>query len=380
LPSVMLAAAMIWVLARTLPFLGAYGFDALRDSVIIMYGAFSFVVVGLLLEDGRRVDTVLRYYRVVPALLPAMAVGFWITKYWVDYVPRYGPSVPLVEITASSLGTHLAGIAIFALIGYRKLSIWWIAIWIAALAMLAATNRGATLAVFVPVVLALVVLGRLRLMLTTTVAGLAIVGVLLAAEATFVDEDEATASMARPVSARQIVENARSIVGRSGQQTAGTKQWRLDWWDIIIEDTVHGPHFWTGRGFGLNVAYADGFGETIDPHNPRPPTRSPHNAHMTMLARAGVPGLVLWSLVLASWTGMMIRAIVVARNRGHQQWSDIFLFVACYALSIVINATFDVTLEGPMQGIWFWCLFGFGIGSVMVYRSQAGAEARPSGR
>jgi hypothetical protein len=23
-----------------------------------------------------------------------------------------------------------------------------------------------------------------------------------------------------------------------------------------------------------------------------------------------------------------------------------------------------------MQGIWFWCLFGFGIGSVMVYRAQ----------
>ena len=23
-----------------------------------------------------------------------------------------------------------------------------------------------------------------------------------------------------------------------------------------------------------------------------------------------------------------------------------------------------------MQGIWFWCLFGFGIGSVMVYRAK----------
>jgi hypothetical protein len=23
-----------------------------------------------------------------------------------------------------------------------------------------------------------------------------------------------------------------------------------------------------------------------------------------------------------------------------------------------------------MQGTWFWCLFGFGIGSVMIYRAQ----------
>jgi hypothetical protein len=27
-----------------------------------------------------------------------------------------------------------------------------------------------------------------------------------------------------------------------------------------------------------------------------------------------------------------------------------------------------------MQGIWFWCLFGFGIGSVMVYRAHGAAE------
>jgi hypothetical protein len=39
-------------------------------------------------------------------------------------------------------------------------------------------------------------------------------------------------------------------------------------------------------------------------------------------------------------------------------------------MSVIINATFDVALEGPMQGIWFWCLVGFGIGSVMIYRYQ----------
>ena len=91
---------------------------------------------------------------------------------------------------------------------------------------------------------------------------------------------------------------------------------------------------------------------------------------MTLLARAGVPGLVLWSLVLISWATMMLRAMLVARTRGDKQWADFFLFVFCYAASILINAFFDVTLEGPMQGIWFWCLFGFGIGSVMVYRAQ----------
>ena len=91
---------------------------------------------------------------------------------------------------------------------------------------------------------------------------------------------------------------------------------------------------------------------------------------MTLLARAGVPGLVLWSITLISWIGMQLNAMLTARARGHKRWAELFLFILCYALSILINATFDVTLEGPMQGVWFWCLFGFGIGSAMIYRAQ----------
>ena len=101
---------------------------------------------------------------------------------------------------------------------------------------------------------------------------------------------------------------------------------------------------------------------------------------MTLLARAGVPGVVLWSLVLISWGGMMLRAMLAARARGHKQWAELFLFVTCYAISIIINSTVDVTLEGPMQGIWFWCLFGFGTGAVMVYRAQAAGGIGSSGR
>jgi hypothetical protein len=84
--------------------------------------------------------------------------------------------------------------------------------------------------------------------------------------------------------------------------------------------------------------------------------------NMTLLARAGVPG---------PWGTMMMRAMLVVRTRGQKKWANLFLFVVCYATSILINALFDVTLEGPMQGIWFWCLFGFGIGSAMIYRVQA---------
>ena len=380
LAALMLVALMAWVLARTFPFFGLYGVESLRDSAIVVYGGFAFIVIGLLLEDARRINTVLRYYGIMLASFPAIPVGFWLTKYWVDYIPRlYGP-VPIVEIGASAVGTHLAGAMVFVLIGYRKVSFLWVLVWFATLALVSATNRGATLAVIVPVTIAMLVLGRYRLMLTTVVAAVGIFAALLALESTFGEYNEAKDSIERPVSAHQIVENAKSIIGQSGHQTEGTKQWRLNWWDIIVNDTIYGPNFWTGRGFGINLADADGFAGTGDLRNPRPPTRSPHNAHMTVLARAGVPGVVLWLLVLGSWAGTMMSAMLAARARGHERWVELFLFVVCYALAILINATFDVTLEGPMQGIWFWCLFGFGIGSVMVYRAQhsdgIGATAR----
>jgi hypothetical protein len=141
----------------------------------------------------------------------------------------------------------------------------------------------------------------------------------------------------------------------------------LDWWNVIVNNTVYGPYFWTGRGFGLNLAEADGI---TDNHRLTHPLRSPHNVHMTILARAGVPGFALWGAFLASWLGMMLRTMWIARRRGQTDWAALSLFIACYAMAIVINATFDVTLEAPMQGVWFWCLIGFGIGSVMVYRCQ----------
>ena len=185
-----------------------------------------------------------------------------------DYIPRlYGP-VPIVEIGASAVGTHLAGAMVFVLIGYRKVSFLWLFVWFTTLALVSATNRGATLAVIVPVTIAMLVLGRYRLMLTTVVAAVGIFAALLALESSFGEYEEAKDSMERPVSAHQIVENAKSIIGQSGQQTEGTKQWRLNWWDIIINDTIYGPNFWTGRGFGINLADADGFAGTGSPRSP----------------------------------------------------------------------------------------------------------------
>src|SRR5262245_46549752 len=72
LPALLLVALMALVLVRTLQFFGLYGLDSVRDSVIVMYGGFAFIVIGLLLEDARRINTVLRYYRLMLVSFPAI--------------------------------------------------------------------------------------------------------------------------------------------------------------------------------------------------------------------------------------------------------------------------------------------------------------------
>jgi hypothetical protein len=368
LPSVVLAATMTWVLLRTLPFVGVYGFDALRDSVTIMYGGFAFVIISLLLEDGRRVNRMLRYYGAfLNIYIPAIPLVFAFSHYMADYIPRWpGYNVPVLLVQPTEAAVHLAGATVFALVGFRKVTPLWIVLVFATVVIASVLSRGAMLAFVLPVIFAAIMLGKVRELATVLMAGVVIFSAAYAVETSFTEYREARSSEERSISTHQIVDDVVSIVGRSGEQTEGTKTWRLDWWNVIAKDTLYGPNFWTGRGFGLNLADADRFRTD----HGVPALRSPHNVHMTLLARAGVPGVALWALLLASWFAMLTNAALTARRRGQTDWAGLFLFVGCYVMSVIINATFDVALEGPMQGIWFWCLIGFGIGSVMVYRAQ----------
>ena len=68
-----------------------------------------------------------------------------------------------------------------------------------------------------------------------------------------------------------------------------------------------------------------------------------------------------------------------ARLAGEQFWADVFLLIFCYALAFIIDGTFDTALEGPVSSIWFWSLFGVGIGATMIYRaSSRGIEQKPA--
>jgi hypothetical protein len=373
LPGILLAITITYVLARTLPFINMYGTDALRDSVVIVYGGFGLIVVALLLEDTSRVRKILSYYNsFLTVFIPALPLIYVLTYYYQAYVPNLpGTSVPILDINNSEAAAHLAGAAVFALIGFRRATKVWVALLLFAAIMVVAKSRGSLLAITVPIVFAYLVLGKVRQLVRVLIVGTLIFGAAYVGEMTFIGYQEPIEGVDRRPTPSQIGENVIGII-KSKEQGEATKRWRLDWWDLIIRDTLFGDNFWTGRGFGLNLAVADGFKDAESKQLGQPPTRSPHNVHMTILARAGVPGLILWTLLLVSWLGLIMKAMLTARRRRQKHWADLFLFIACYFAAIFITASFDVVLERPMLGIWFWSLFGFGLGSVMIYRYQNG--------
>jgi O-antigen ligase len=167
------------------------------------------------------------------------------------------------------------------------------------------------------------------------------------------------------ISFEHMVSNLQSISSDEGntQDHTGTRQWRLDWWDEIIGYTFGGDYFWTGKGYGINLANDDGFQVEEDES-----LRSPHNGHLTMLARGGVPGLFLWVLAQLSWALGMLGGYQQSRLKGERRWASLFLFLLAYWVAFMVNAGFDVALEGPMAGIWFWTIYGVGLAAMWIYR------------
>ncbi len=360
LPAILLLALMGWVTARTLPYVSAYGFDALRDSVIVMYGLYAFVVTGLILEKPSRIRGMLSVMSVAAAIfVPAILLLLPLSNMEGILPVLPGTEFPILSVRGSEASVHLLAATLLLMLGLRRVTVLGILFTILAFALIASQNRGGILAIGLPLMTIAILAGRIRELLLVMLIAVAALAVAYA-----VDLEIPMAN--RNISVHQLVDNIASIFNSSDVGTLDhSKQWRLTWWERIYDYTFHGEYFWTGKGFGVNIAESDGY---VGDENPN--LRSPHSGHLTILARAGVPGLVLWGLLLCAWGTMLVRGFLVARFAGHHTAACLFLLVLGYGAAFIINASFEVALEGPMQGIWFWCVFGFGLGLAMAYRAD----------
>jgi O-Antigen ligase len=361
LPSLLLGLLCGWAIIRTLPYLSEFGLDALRDSVVVGYGGFAFIVTGLLLEKPERLALAIRFLRVLGSVIVIVGPILLVLRAtWIGEIALQKPA---------SLAVHLSGVALMMLLGFRRARISWLLLLIIGMAVASMMSRAAILIIIIPITFAVIVTGKWREFTFACVIGAVLIG------SAWVLAPAIPTNSSRDISVTQLTYNFTSIVEDTGSATdpgalEGTKSWRKAWWNAILSYTLDGPYFWTGKGFGINLALDDGF-IAGNKNSDVPLTRGPHNGHLTILARTGVPGLALWLLTLGSWGVMLMVNMVRARVSGDNAWAHLFVLIFCYALGFIIEGTFDVSLEGPMSAIWLWCLFGAGIGATMIYRAHA---------
>jgi hypothetical protein len=354
-----------WQLICAVPQLETFGVDTLRDSVIWGYATFAWVTAALVLLLPGFVKVVTNWYR--RFALSYMIVGpiVWLaTIYFRESLPHWpGTDVSIPLIKGGEYCVHLAGIMAFFLTGFARRSTWLVSLVIAE-ALLGMSTRGG----FLAFLLATGFLMLLRPRLVALILVVASCVTLVVTMAAF-DLQISMPGASREVSLGQLSSGLVSVVGDSERvDLEGTKSWRLMWWGLIRDYTFNGPYFWTGKGYGINLADSDGFQVGTRDE----PLRSPHNSHLTFLARSGVPGFLFWLVLQFTWAWLMLTSHFRARQIGAVFWAALFAWILAYWVAFMVSAGFDVFLEGPMAGIPFWSLFGLGWGSQVVFQTQAG--------
>jgi hypothetical protein len=363
---------------RTLPFLPVYQLDALRDGVLWSYGLFSIVLAGLLVSKPRRLSYMIaRYARFLPFFLVAAPV-VWLTTVLLDRlaiwtgisVPVWpGTTIPMVYAKAGDLLVHLGGASAFMTVGLGGQTKTSRVVQLALAVALTGLSRGGLLAFSTAFLVAFA--SRPRSRSAWSIAAIFAFCILLLA---VTDLHVRFPGNDREISFQQLTERIASTAGSEGDQDLeNTKAWRLAWWAKIVSYTIGGEYRWGGKGYGINLATDDGFQASDDDS-----LRSPHNATMTVLARSGVIGLALWFTLLGAWCVTLLRAMRDARRRNDRQWYALFTFLLAYLLALFVNGSFDVYLEGPAGGIWFWSIFGCGIAAELIYRAGDPSAAPPS--
>jgi hypothetical protein len=355
--------------SRTIPFIRSEGILAIRDAVLWYYAVFA-LIVSLILTRDRLTAAVRAYAVLLPFLLVWFVAMSTVFRFFVDDLPRF-PGSPLPIISSMIPGNRavmLAGMAAFFIIGLHKLygrrqlspAFFWV-IWLISAGVVAVENRGGLLAI----VLSLGIMFLIRP--SKEILRAAFIGLL--AVAVFIAIDPSiNLGGGRVLSVEQVTVNITSIfsdeTGNLGS-VQSTKNWRLDFWNAIYTDIIRGPDFWTGKGFGLNLATYYGFQVLADES-----LRSPHNSHVTVLGRMGVLGMGLWIAIHLTFAASMVAGYFRNRRSSDGMWWRLYLWFFAMWVAMTVEAIFDVYYEAPQGGIWMWCVVGAGIAALRIEREQ----------
>jgi hypothetical protein len=365
---------MIWGAARTIPYIGQYGLLAIRDGAVWGYGIFA-LAVSVAMTRGAAVRVANGYRRLLPWFLIWVPIAYGLASFASQYLPSWpGAPVPIVYVKTNDLAVHLTVASAFLLVGlYDRRptfvpawAIW--GLWLLDSAVVSSVSRGGLMAILIGTAAMLLFRIDARRLVQGAAIALSFFVIMVLVNPSF-----ETGYSGRTVSFNQLVNNLLSVVGvgdvEDAGQLEGNREWRLSWWREIIHYTTGGPLVVTGKGFGINLADEDGF------QIPDGSLRSPHSAHFTILARGGLTMVILWVLLNVVFAFMVFTAARRAKATGRPLLTQLLACSFALWLAAIVGMSFDVYLEGPQGGIWFWAAIGFGAWLVRAERTGTDLDA-----
>jgi hypothetical protein len=319
--------------------------DLIRDSFIFQYGWFVFIL--FLFKD--KIEQVWETLFFIYKWFPFVALLNFILQYFVPFFETVTPfgGIPILLYKNGDMGVQLLISTLLLLYTFEKKPLKWRVLLSLVIALdfliLASYSRSGIVA-FLSSMLCFIYFNkdiqlqsRVRLLLKYLPV------ILLIVTPIYINIKVTENFQGRSVGFEQIKNNFSSIIGGTTDATSEDNVvWRLVWWAKILDYSFSAPNFFIGKGLGMSLATDDDI-ITLDEN-----LRSPHNFHLNIMARFGVLIFLIWTYFLIQ----LLRPLFKKQLQGKR------LLIGCILLAFLINASFDVFLEGPMGSFPFWTWVG----------------------
>ena len=319
--------------------------DLIRDSFIFQYGWFVFIL--FLFKEKLEIiwETLFFIYK----WFPFVALLNFILQYFVPFFETVAPfgGIPILLYKNGDMGVQLLISTLLLLYTFENKTLKWRVLLSLVIALdfliLASYSRSGIVA-FLASMLCFIYFNKdiqLQSRVRMLIKYLPII--LLVVTPIYINIKVAENFQGRAVGLEQIKNNFSSIVGGTTDATSENNVvWRLVWWAKIIDYSLSSPNFFIGKGLGMNLATDDDI-ITLDDS-----LRSPHNFHLNIMSRFGVLIFTIWMYFLIQ----LLKPLFKKQLQGKR------LLIGCIMLAFLLNASFDVFLEGPMGAFPFWTWMG----------------------
>jgi hypothetical protein len=319
--------------------------DLIRDSFIFQYGWFVFIL--FLFKEKLEIiwETLFFIYK----WFPFVALLNFILQYFVPFFETVTPfgGIPILLYKNGDMGVQLLISSLLLLYSFENKTLKWRLLLILVIALdfliLASYSRSGIVA-FLASMLCFIYFNKdiqLQSRVRLLIKYLPII--LLIVTPIYINIKVAENFQGRAVGLEQIKNNFSSIVGGTTDATSENNVvWRLVWWAKIIDYSLSSPNIFIGKGLGMNLAIDDDI-ITLDDS-----LRSPHNFHLNIMSRFGVLLFMVWTYFLIQ----LLKPLFKKQLQGKR------LLIGCILLAFLLNASFDVYLEGPMGAFPFWTWMG----------------------